>query len=172
MNAITERARAVRIEDELARRGLPFWTKARNNNLGQPCPMCGGNDRFSVNIRKQVFNCRGCGAAGNVIALVEALDGVGYLDAIATLAGEAPHNNKVPPANDREHIDTTATNNRAIALRLWVQATDPRRTLVERYLNGRCLDLPPEASNDAIRFHEHCPFGSEHYPAMICLVRQ
>jgi Protein of unknown function (DUF2786)/Zinc-binding domain of primase-helicase len=58
MNAIVERARAIRIEDELARRGLPFWTKPRHNNLGQPCPMCGGRDRFSVNIRKQVFFCR------------------------------------------------------------------------------------------------------------------
>jgi Zinc-binding domain of primase-helicase len=63
-------ARAVRIEDELARRGIPFWTKPRNNNLGQPCPMCGGADRFSVNTRKQVWRCRACNeSGGDIISL-------------------------------------------------------------------------------------------------------
>jgi phage/plasmid primase-like uncharacterized protein len=76
--ALTKKARAVPIEDELARRGFPFRTKPRHNNLGQPCPICGGRDRFSINVRKQVFNCRGCGAKGDVIALVKALDGVDF----------------------------------------------------------------------------------------------
>jgi hypothetical protein len=63
-----ERASAVRIEDETERRGIKL--------IGQidrcgPCPLCGGRDRFSINIRKQVFNCRGCGARGTVIALVQ-----------------------------------------------------------------------------------------------------
>jgi phage/plasmid primase-like uncharacterized protein len=88
MSATVERARAIRIEDELARHGFPFWTKVRNNDRGQPCPMCGGKDRFSVNTRKQVFNCRGCGVVGNVIELGKVLDGVEFLEAIAPLAGE------------------------------------------------------------------------------------
>ena len=25
-----------------------------------PCPKCGGRDRFSVNAKRGVFNCRGC----------------------------------------------------------------------------------------------------------------
>jgi CHC2 zinc finger len=54
------------------------------------CDRCGadGKDRFSVNTRKQVFFCRGCGAAGDVIELVRALDGVDFGKAVATLAGE------------------------------------------------------------------------------------
>jgi AAA domain/CHC2 zinc finger len=87
---IIDEARMIRIEDELARRGLPFWTKPRHDNLGQPCPMCGGTDRFSVSIKKQVFNCRECGAAGDVISLVQALDGTDFETAVATLAGPVP----------------------------------------------------------------------------------
>jgi phage/plasmid primase-like uncharacterized protein len=98
-----EQARAVRIENELARRGYPFWLRVKHNNVGQPCPMCGGRDRFSVNTRRQVFNCRGCGRKGDVIALVQALNGISYLDAIAHLAGAAPQRtnysiSKQPPA--------------------------------------------------------------------------
>jgi hypothetical protein len=38
-----------------------------------PCPVCGGRDRFSVNVRKQVFNCRGCQIGGDVIKLTQLL---------------------------------------------------------------------------------------------------
>jgi hypothetical protein len=50
-----EQARAVRIEDEIARRGIKL--RGRVDRCG-PCPMCGGTDRFAINTRKQVFNCR------------------------------------------------------------------------------------------------------------------
>jgi phage/plasmid primase-like uncharacterized protein len=86
---IANKARAVRIEDELARRGFPFWTKPRHNNQGHPCPMCGGHDRFSVNTRKQLFNCRGCEASGDVINLVQFLDGASFKTAVKMLAGAA-----------------------------------------------------------------------------------
>jgi len=52
--------------------------------------MCGGDDRFSVSMKKQLFFCRICGKSGNVIDLVQWLDGCGYIDAIAHLAGAAP----------------------------------------------------------------------------------
>ena len=83
-------ARSVRIEHELARRGIPFWTKPRNNNLGQPCPMCGGADRFSVNTRKQVWRCRACNEfGGDIISLVSQIDGCGFKQAVEALCGEA-----------------------------------------------------------------------------------
>jgi Toprim domain/CHC2 zinc finger len=84
-----QQARVVRIEDELARRGFPFWTKPRHNNLGGPCPMCGGHDRFSVHTKKQIFFCRVCEASGDVINLVQFLDGASFKVAVETLAGAA-----------------------------------------------------------------------------------
>ena len=35
-----------------------------------PCPLCGGRDRFSINTKKDVFNCRGCGVGGDAVDLV------------------------------------------------------------------------------------------------------
>jgi phage/plasmid primase-like uncharacterized protein len=83
-----ERARDVLIEDELARRGIKL--RGRVDRCGA-CPVCGGDDRFSINIKKQVFNCRQCGArGGDAIALVQAIDGSDFKEAVATLAGFAP----------------------------------------------------------------------------------
>ena len=56
-------ARAVPIERELERRGIRL--RGRVDRYG-PCPVCGGTDRFSVNVKKQVWNCRGCGLGGDV----------------------------------------------------------------------------------------------------------
>jgi putative DNA primase/helicase len=78
---------------------------------------------------------------------------------------------KIAPLRAAPLIEEKAANNREHALRLWDQAVDPRETLVETYLRGRRLELPYEAANEAIRFHPNCPFGSERFPAMVCLVR-
>jgi hypothetical protein len=75
----------VRIEDETERRGIKLV--GRVDRCG-PCPQCGGKDRFSINVRKQVFLCRGCAARGNVIALVRFLDGCGFHEALERLTGE------------------------------------------------------------------------------------
>jgi Zinc-binding domain of primase-helicase len=61
-----ERARAVRIEDEIKRRGIKL--KRQSAELVGPCPMCGGRDRFAVNTRKQVWNCRRCEVGDDVRA--------------------------------------------------------------------------------------------------------
>ena len=82
------KARAVRIEHEIARRSIKL--NGGTVERERPCPKCGGDDRFSINTTKQVFNCRGCGIKGDVIALVEALDNVDFSHAIETLTGEPP----------------------------------------------------------------------------------
>jgi 5S rRNA maturation endonuclease (ribonuclease M5) len=62
----------------------------RPPELAGPCPQCGGTDRFSVHLGKQVFNCRGCGAKGHgAIDLVMFLDGSDFKGAVETLAGQA-----------------------------------------------------------------------------------
>lgn len=138
--------------------------------------MCGGTDRFSINTRKQVFRCRPS-AGGDVIALVQHLDGVGYLDAIAHLAGEAPQrtdcerSNKPAPSTKQRDEDPARQRSINVWRAVWSWGVDPRGTLVESYLKSRALDLPPEAANEAIRFHTRCKFEAEWYPAMVCLVR-
>ena len=83
----TGKARSVKLEDEIARRGIKL--SGAVDRCG-PCPKCGGEDRFSINIQKQVFNCRGCDKGGDVIALVEHLDSCDFVAACTTLTGQPP----------------------------------------------------------------------------------
>ena len=102
--ALRDRAREVLIEDEIARRAIGL----RGNGAERtgPCPRCGGDDRFSINTAKQVFNCRHCGVGGDVIALVQHLDGVDFHAACRTLAGD-PGAIK-PKVNGKGHASTVA----------------------------------------------------------------
>jgi Protein of unknown function (DUF3631)/CHC2 zinc finger len=79
------KARAVKIEAVLERRNIKL--RGGVERCG-PCPKCGGEDRFSVNISKQVWNCRGCDKGGDVVGLVEHLDGCDFIVACTTLTGE------------------------------------------------------------------------------------
>jgi phage/plasmid primase-like uncharacterized protein len=84
-NSIT-RARSVPIAAMLAARG--HQSRRCGGELIGPCPVCGGRDRFAVNPKKAVWNCRGCSKGGDVIALVRHLDGCGFNDAIEQLIGQ------------------------------------------------------------------------------------
>ena len=89
-DAWVAKARSVRIEDECSRRGIVFNGQAGKTERCGPCPKCGGDDRFAVNTKKQVFNCRGCSARGDVIAFVQFLDHSDFARAVEALTGEPP----------------------------------------------------------------------------------
>jgi CHC2 zinc finger len=55
--------------------GSPINLARKGSERVGPCPKCGGTDRFSINTKKQVFNCRQCQTGGDVIKLVRFLDG-------------------------------------------------------------------------------------------------
>jgi predicted DNA-binding protein (UPF0251 family) len=80
-----DKARAVKIEAVLEHRNIKL--RGGVERCG-PCPKCGGDDRFSVNISKQVWNCRGCDKGGDVVGLVEHLDDCDFIVACTTLTGE------------------------------------------------------------------------------------
>ena len=89
-DAWVAKARSVRIEEECSRRGIVFNGQAGKTERCGPCPKCGGEDRFAVNTKKQVFNCRGCSARGDVIAFVQFLDHSDFARAVEALTGEPP----------------------------------------------------------------------------------
>src|ERR1700733_5212320 len=128
---LIERAGAVRIEDEIERRGIKLV--GRIDRCG-PCPQCGGKDRFSINVRKQVFLCRGCAARGNVIALVRFLDGCGFHEAVECLTGErAPAPPRPAPAatdapRDDDHDRRALMLARQIAFELCPMLESPGET--------------------------------------------
>jgi DNA primase len=91
------RAKHVPIEGELARRGIRL--KRQGKELVGPCPKCSGTDRFAVHLSKQEWHCRGCAKGGDIIALLQHLDGVDFNAACESLTGE-PRPSK-PNGKDR-----------------------------------------------------------------------
>jgi hypothetical protein len=166
-----DRARAFPIERELERRKIRLGPVDKLGNLAGPCPRCGGEDRFGVSIKKQVWICRGCARHGDVIELVCFLDEVQFIEAVRYLV----HKLDPEPASETLRIskppaDPEADNGKR-ALQIWHKAVDPRGSPVETYLKGRGLDLPDEAAFEAIRYQPRLFFRGETFPAMIALVR-
>jgi putative DNA primase/helicase len=156
-----ERARSTPIGEVIEARGLKL--RGRIERVG-PCPICGGTDRFAVNIRKNLFNCRGCNAGGDAIALVQHLDGVSFAEACATLAGEPPVSARseprpiIKPADD----DTYERQQGRKARNLFRRSVPASGTLAETYLRSRGITAPMPAT---VRFL--APISADHRPAMV-----
>src|SRR5713101_5971930 len=124
MSAAADVARLVRIEDEIARRNITL--RGRGSERCGPCPVCGGTDRFSINTAKQVWNCRGCARGGDIIELVMHLDGVDFIAACHSLAGDVKPTLKPTPSSRVSNGGE-----------FWRAAVPIAGTLAETYLRGR-----------------------------------
>ena len=101
---LIERARAIDILSAASRYGARL-RKAGGGEFVGPCPRCSGRDRFSVNVRKGIWNCRGCTKGGDVIALVQHLTGIDFAEAIELLTGKAwPAPQLAETRQRREHV--------------------------------------------------------------------
>jgi phage/plasmid primase-like uncharacterized protein len=156
------RARAVPIEQEIARRGIKL--RRAGVELVGPCPKCGGDDRFSINTAKQVFNCRGCNAGGDVIDLVQHIDGVSLKQAIATLAG----NSIRPPAAPKpaKHDAGDEQNKLKSADAIW-RAASPLGPDAIPYFARRGIDINAVPEHGGLRFHPRCPWQGSTVPAIV-----
>lgn len=103
-----QRARAVKIEEVASMAGARL--KKAGGELVGPCPRCGGTDRFSVNSKQQVFNCRGAGG-GDGIALVQHVQALEFVAACEFINNEPPpkSDSKAPP----KPVDDRAARERA-----------------------------------------------------------
>ena len=145
--ALIERARAIPIMSEVARRGIKL-RRSGKHWIG-PCPRCGGTDRFAVNSARG-WNCRGCKPEkvkgdplkGDVIGFVMWLDGVDFAQAIERLAGAL-----APAATAVRERDTARSSNgrddayerrqHEKAAWLWSRRQPAQGTIVEHYLATR-----------------------------------
>jgi hypothetical protein len=143
------------------------------NEWAGPCPSCGGDNRFAVNARKQVFNCRGCCARGGVIDLVMLALGVGFVKAVEELAGQrtSPPPTLRAPAKAIQEEDPAHNSRRALAI--FGGARSIRGTIAEHYLTKvRGCDLNQLLGlDDVLQFEPRCPFDTELLPCLIALVR-
>ena len=72
-----------------------------------PCPLCGGKDRFSINVKKRVCNCRGCGLSGSTIDFVAGVTGCAFIEAVERINGT--------PRPDRSRDETLEQRNSRLA---------------------------------------------------------
>lgn len=102
--------------------------KAATTELVGPCPVCGGDDRFAINTRTDLWNCRQCGGRGHgVIDLVVFADGVSFTRACEIITGRTAEGSSLssglrPTAEDEA---------RMAALRDKAQADEAKRIETE-----------------------------------------
>jgi phage/plasmid primase-like uncharacterized protein len=159
------RARAVLLEDEVIRRGMKL--RRSGAELFGPCPVCGGTDRFSVHVRKRVFNCRQCGVGGDVIRFVQHLDGCDFTSAITTLAGDTVRPAPKPVLTTRRD-DSADEELRRLeqAEEIW-RTSSPLGPDAVIYFLKRGISINDVLEHGGLRFHPRCPWGDGATPAIV-----
>ncbi len=173
-------ARRVTVAEFCASRGI----RIKHGDQGQPCPGCGGRDRFSVSLPKNLWQCRVAGLGGDAIALAQHIDGTDFLAACEAVIGRAQpvRDDRPRPAQRPQPVAPDDDKRRewvqGKAREIFFDARDPRRTIVERYLADE-RGLPgviDDTLAQTLRFHPACPFRDDAgklytAPAMIAAFR-
>ena len=173
--------------------GLAPWPPRRGMESVGPCPKCGGRDRFSINQRDGVFNCRRCDGRGDVISLVRFVRDCSLPAAIEWLIGPETEISDVERKARRKASEENRKRNDARAARerereikaagaLWREAAQNDPTELRAYLTARGITaellptIPP-----VLRYHPALPymvradqgFREIHRgPAMLAVVQQ
>jgi CHC2 zinc finger/Toprim domain len=148
-NALVECARKIDLRKILDHYGIklePAWKGAKSEFVGA-CPICGtGNDRFSVNFKKEVFNCRVCAKGGKgSIDLEMFLTGVEFVEAVKALTDiTSPSGLRTSDAEaearskqrQREQADAEAAQHGKAAW-LWKTSRPAAGSIVSTYLKAR-----------------------------------
>jgi len=162
-----EDARAMTIAEVMERVPLPELKSAGRELVG-PCPSCGGDDRFSINKDRNVYNCRSCGG-GDAIGLAALALGCDFLDAVAHLAGASVEIDEAERLRrqerrrrEREKRDRDAERYRQKAISdaraIWRGAASPIASPVEDYLALRGIRFSRAAWPHSIRFRADHPY--------------
>lgn len=159
--------------------------KGRGEMIGA-CPQCGGTDRFAVNTKKNLFNCRGCQKGGDPIGLVMHVLGCDFIAACEAINGKpSPRGGgktmTVAERKERELYISIMNAERArqeaadrkrrteSAGTIWRATVPIKGTLAERYLQSR--GLSPKFADGELHAHESLPHpDGKHYPALVARV--
>ena len=121
-------------------------------NKHQPCPMCGGNDRYRFDDKNGTgsYFCNGCGA-GNGFQFVQRFLNLGSfpqaVKIVAQLLGMGDTANPMPTPPKREFTPPPPPkDNLAQIKKIWRKGTHIHNTLGESYLRKRGISRIPETS--------------------------
>lgn len=163
-------AKARPISEVVDLLGIANLRRAGHELVG-PCPKCGGTDRFGVNMRKGLFQCRICGGKGDGLALVMWDRGIDFPAALTWLCGEATgvsdaeraeriRKAKASEAKREAEAERYRRDIIARARQIWLAGRSPAGTAVEAYLRGRAIDIASLGGFPAsIRFHPDLPYA-------------
>lgn len=164
-----EEARAIPIGDVVAKLEIEGLKRGGHELIG-PCPECGGTDRFGVNLRKGLFQCRRCGAKGDGIAMVRWLRQMSLPEALTWLCGPSEgisdkereeRRSKAKAARQRTEREAAKYRREAMkaAHKVWSEGLPAEDTPVRGYLTRRGIirDLLPEMPK-CLRYHPECRY--------------
>jgi hypothetical protein len=160
---IVDTARNVDVAALAARYGFTGRAGATGEATG-PCPGCGGRDRFSVNVKKNIWRCRQGGGdpiGGDAVALVRHVENCSFRRAVEILVGNL---DDLKPRAEAAGVQTDDTDyrerERREAYRLWRAAHPiPDGGHVDAYLSQRGLAASDARQPGAFcREHDDLPF--------------
>lgn len=83
-----EEAHAKPVAEVIHRLGIEGLKRISGEFIG-PCPLCGGRDRFGININSKAFLCRKCDIrGGDMVSLVQACQVLDFKGALTWLCGK------------------------------------------------------------------------------------
>lgn len=118
-NEFVEEARGVSVEEALTILPLGQLVRIARDELGGPCPACGGTDRFAVNAKEGKWVCRGSGGGRDAISLAAHVLDVnhktqdGLLQACSALLGRDPPDGREETDADRRAREARIAARRA-----------------------------------------------------------
>jgi hypothetical protein len=174
-NALVETARASDMIAVAQAHGAQLRRSGHGGEFVGACPVCGtGHDRFAINPKKGLFNCRVCGKGGHgPIDLEMFLGGCEFVEAVKRLTSttslSVPRLSRakvVEPARKGEH-DAGAANKLKQAERIWQQSLDIAGTAGEAYLARRGIVLEGVPNFGGLRWHPNCPWEGGTAPCVL-----
>jgi hypothetical protein len=167
-NALVGQARASDMLEVAQAHGAQLCKSSSCDFVGA-CPVCGaGDDRFAVNPRKEVFNCRVCDKGGRgPIDLEMFLGDCDFVEAVKRLTDATLLSEQRPPAakdaasRHKCECEQYDAKQHAKADWLWLSRRPATRSPVETYLRARGYvgAIPPTIG--------YLPARNQHLHAMI-----
>lgn len=157
---------------ELVRRLGIANLKSFSGELIGPCPLCGGRDRFGLNVQTRAFLCRKCNLrGGDQVALTMGVLNLDFKAALQWLCGDKPaeldqaeidrRREIAAEADRKQKAQTERYRRKAIsdARVIWSKARPGHLGIVPAYLAARGIDpkLLPEIPQ-ALRFIVDHPY--------------
>lgn len=176
--------------EEIKRRAHGRWTEMLRtlgidenilNKRNQPCPLCGGTDRFQYTDKygEGNYHCRGCGPGGG-LKLLQGIQGWDFGTVLKRIEGCVGSVAPIHVQSRNRSNEPSADRMKKLAKRIWDEAQPVTQgDEVDRYLCNRGLSLTEYPRvlrfHPALGYYEKDDAGKSRkaaeYPAMLACIQ-